>query len=354
MPTFVTGACGFVGLALVERLLQQGREVVGFDQAPLPAAAARAFAPLPGRLAMVQGDVRDAAALETAMRTHRPRGLVTLAAITADARRERAAPASIFEVNLGGVVAALSAAAACGVQRVLHASSGSVYGASGQGAAALHEDRTPLRPEGLYGISKQAAEAAALRLAALHGLDLVVGRLGTCFGPWEADTGVRDTPSAPLQVLLQAERGQAVRLPRDSRRDWLYVRDAAAGLQALLDRPRLPRTVYNVAAGFMGSMAQWCQAVAAQRPGWAWRIADPGDDRPSQRRLLRALRPRAHGHRAPRGRHRLSAALRPGRRGHGLPGLAPHAARRHRSRPCLIPTPSNPQRRPAWPARSAS
>jgi UDP-glucuronate 4-epimerase len=273
MPTFITGACGFVGLALTERLLQDGQAVVGFDRAPLPPAAARAFAALPGRFSLVQGDVRDAPALEAAMRAHRPQRLVTLAAVTADARRERATPGTIFEVNLGGVVAALVAAAATGVRRVVHASSGSVYGASGIDAQALHEDRTPLRPEGLYGISKQAAEATALRLAALHGLDLVVGRLGTCFGPWEADTGVRDTLSAPLQVLLRAERGEAVRLPRDSRRDWLYVRDAAAGLQALLDRPQLPCPLYNVAAGFMGSMSDWCTAVAAAHPGWSWQIS---------------------------------------------------------------------------------
>lgn len=273
MPTFITGACGFVGLALVEQLLRAGQAVVGFDRAPLPPTAAQAFAALPGQIHMVQGDVRDAAALEAAMRAHRPQRLVSLAAITADARRELAAPGSIFEVNLGGVVAALTAAAATGVRRIVHASSGSVYGASGIGAAALHEDATPLKPEGLYGISKQAAEAASLRLASLHGLDLVIARLGTCFGPWEADTGVRDTLSAPLQVLLRAERGDAVRLPRDSRRDWLYVRDAAAGLQALLDAPRLPHAVYNVAAGFMGGMADWCEIVATQHPGWSWRIS---------------------------------------------------------------------------------
>lgn len=276
MPTFITGACGFVGLALAEQLLRQGAAVIGFDRAALPPAAAQAFAALPGRLAMVQGDVRDADALRAAMALHRPRRLVTLAAITADARRERATPGAIFEVNLGGVVAALSAAVDNGVQRVLHVSSGAVYGASGHGAAALHEESTPLRPEGLYGISKQAAESAALRLAALHGLDLTVGRLGTCFGPWEADTGMRDTLSAPLQVVQRAARGEAVLLPRDSVRDWLYVRDAATALQALLERPRLPQAVYNVAAGYMGSMRDWCAAVAARHPGWAWRIAEPG------------------------------------------------------------------------------
>ncbi len=273
MQTFITGACGFVGLALTEHLLQRGDGVVGFDLAPPPPEVARAFADLPGRLTMVTGDARDERAVLEAMHGHRPERLVTLAAITADARRERAMPRTIFDVNVGGVLAALTAAHACGVARIVHASSGSAYGASGNGSQALREDDTPLRPEALYGISKVAAESAALRLAALHGLDLVVGRLGTCFGPWEADTGVRDTLSAPLQILRLAEAGTPIVLSRESRRDWLYVRDCAAGIAALLDRPRLPHAVYNVAAGFMGSMPDWCGALQAAYPGLAWRVA---------------------------------------------------------------------------------
>ncbi len=127
---------------------------------------------------------------------------------------------------------------------------------------------------GLDGISKLAAEQAALRLAALHDLDLVVGRLGTCFGPWEADSGVRDTPSAPLQVLRLAERGEEAVLPRPHPRDWLYVRDAAAGLAALLDAPRPAYRTVNVAAGFVRPLADWCRALVPAFPGWRWRI-DP-------------------------------------------------------------------------------
>lgn len=274
MSTFITGACGFVGLALAEHLLAGGETVIGFDLAEPPDEALRAFASLPGRFVPQCGDVRDADVLRSAMSASRPRRLVTLAAVTADARREREAPGRIFEVNVGGTLAALQAAVACGVERIVHASSGSVYGASGNGATCLREDETPLRPEGLYGISKLAAESAALRLAALHGLDLVVGRLGTCFGPWEADTGVRDTPSAPLQVLRLAESGVPVVLARDSRRDWLYVRDAAAGMAALLDVPRPSRAIYNVAAGYMGSVTAWCRALEQRLPGGiAWRVA---------------------------------------------------------------------------------
>ena len=277
MSTFITGASGFVGLALAEHLLAGGESVVGFDIAPPPAAALRAFDRLPGRFAMEIGEVRDADALRDAMHRHRPGRLVTLAAITADANRERATPGAIFEVNVGGVIAALSAAAECGVARVVHASSGAVYGASGEGTEPLREGLTALRPEGLYGISKQAAEAAALRLAALHGLDLVVGRLGTCFGPWEADSGARDTPSAPLQVVRLAEQGKAAVLPRPGLRDWMYVRDAAAALGLLLDRPRLPNAVYNLAAGFHWSVTDWCRETAARTPDFMWRFANAGE-----------------------------------------------------------------------------
>lgn len=275
----ITGASGFVGLALAEHLLARGDHVVGYDLAPPPAIALRAFAALPGRFEAVRGDVRDAAAIGRALRDHGVERAVLLAALTADAARERATPQAIFEVNVGGVLAALDAAASAGVARVVLGSSGAVYGASGYATTTpLDELDTPLRPEGLYGISKQAAEAAAARLAMLHGIDLRIGRLGTCFGPWEAATGARDTLSAPWQVLHHARQGRAVRLPRDSRRDWLYVRDAATALAALLDAPALPTPVHHLSAGFEWSLGQWCDRVADWYPGFEWRIDGASGD----------------------------------------------------------------------------
>ncbi|WP_295373862.1 NAD(P)-dependent oxidoreductase [uncultured Pseudacidovorax sp.] len=277
--TFITGAAGFVGLALVEHLLARGETVVGWDAAPLPEAAQRALAALPGRFIALRGDVGDAVALEAALVLHRPHRLVLLAAVTAAAERERRAPEGIFAVNLVAVTTALRLAAANGVQRVLLASSGSAYGASGRLPGLLHETDTPLQPEGLYGISKVAAEAAARRLAGLLGVDLRIGRLGTCFGPWERDTGVRDTPSAPLQALRLLRAGQPVRLPRALRRDWLYVRDAAAAITALLDADAPTQPIYNLAAGFEWSMADWCAWLTTQ-PGFEgadWAIAAEGE-----------------------------------------------------------------------------
>lgn len=270
----VTGACGFVGLALAEHLLARDETVIGLDRMALPSQALSRFSELPGCFVPVQGDACDSVALGAVLKSHRPRSMILLAAVTAGTERERTEPEHIFEVNLVAVTKALRLAAEHRVGRVLLVSSGSVYGDRPQ-AALLHERNTPLRPEGLYGISKQAAEAAALRLAALNGIDLRIGRLGTCFGPWERDTGVRDTPSAPLQALRRLRAGEPVRLPRPLRRDWLYVRDAAAAIAALLDLEQPTQPVYNLAAGFEWSVQEWCAWLAAH-PGFEeadWRIA---------------------------------------------------------------------------------
>jgi UDP-glucuronate 4-epimerase len=181
-------------------------------------------------------------------------------------------PASIVRVNVDGAATAVHAAAACGIRRMVHVSSGSVYGASGRDAGVLTED-TPLRPEQLYGITKQAGEAAALRLADLHRLDLSVGRLGVCFGRWEYATGARDMPSAPYQVVHAARSGELTILPRAHPRDWLYARDAAAAVVELLYARGRRYRVYNLAAGFTWSVADFCARLRQVWPAFEWRFA---------------------------------------------------------------------------------
>jgi len=81
-----------------------------------------------------------------------------------------------------------------------------------------------------------------------------------------------------LQYLNNPAGAIAV-LPRPSRRDWLYVRDAAAALAALLDTPSLPSSVYNLSTGFIWSMQDWCAAVQARHPAFQWKMAtDAGAD----------------------------------------------------------------------------
>src|SRR4030081_3916132 len=167
MAAFVTGAAGFVGLAGTEALLMRGERVIGFDLFPVFDHAERTFASLPGRFEQVMGDISDAEGLKIALRQSDANCVLNLAAVTAGTSREIADPVGVVRVNIGGAAAMVEAAAACGIRRMLHLSSGSVYGASGRDVDLLTED-TPLRPEQLYAITKQASEAVELRLRHSH------------------------------------------------------------------------------------------------------------------------------------------------------------------------------------------
>jgi nucleoside-diphosphate-sugar epimerase len=278
----ITGGAGFVGLNVTEALLARGDDVVIFGREALPEAAARAFAPLPGRLAVVQGDVRDPAALRATFATHAIDRVLPFAAITAGPAREAAEPETVLEVNVQGVIATLRAARdAGGVRRVLLPSSSAVYGESAYSHAVLDEAATPCVPLSLYGATKYAVERIGLRLASLWGLDAVAARIGAAFGPWERDTGLRDTLSPFLALLQAAEAGREAVLPAAPlpAYDWVYARDLAGGLLRLLDADAPSHRVVNLSSGldWAPRFPALCEVLAERFPAFRWRHAAPGE-----------------------------------------------------------------------------
>src|SRR5690606_37371153 len=104
---------------------------------------------------------------------------------------------------------------------------GSAYGSALVDRELVTEDTAP-EPDSLYAITKYASERLCARFRARHALDVVCARLGSVFGPWERDTGVRDTYSLPFQIFRRAAAGEEVVLPRrEARRDWVYASDVA-------------------------------------------------------------------------------------------------------------------------------
>ncbi|PWS35578.1 NAD(P)-dependent oxidoreductase [Falsiroseomonas bella] len=279
----VTGGAGFVGLNVVEALLARGEHVVVFGrEAALPDPAPARFAALPGSIEVIQGDVTDHAALRDVFSARRIGAVFPFAAITAGPQREAADPQRILDVNLGGVIATLQAARDAGtVRRVVLPSSAAVYGESAYAFQVLDEATTPPVPISLYGVTKYAVERAGLRLAGLFGLDAVAARIGATFGPWERDTGLRDTLSLHLAFAEAARRGEAAVLPPAPlpAYDWVYVRDLAAGLLALLDAKDPPHRVVNLASGedWAPHYAACLDVLAARFPGFRWRHAEPGE-----------------------------------------------------------------------------
>ena len=276
MPTLITGGCGFVGINLAEALLSKGEVVVLFDRRSLPDEASSALGAHRSALAVMAGDARDTDALARLIREHRVERVVHAAVITSGVQRETSEPGDIIDVNIGGTVSVMEAARASGCRRVLYVSSGSAYGQTLDEAGPLQEDASPSRPDTLYGITKYAAERTVLRLRALWGLDALCVRLGSVFGPWEYGTGARDRLSPQLQLARLALRGDAAVLPaREVRRDWVYSRDVAAGLVALLGAGRTSQALSHLSSGrdWAGFFPRWCAQLQAAYPRFSWRIA---------------------------------------------------------------------------------
>jgi len=276
--TLVTGTSGFVGLAVAEALVARGDTVVAFDRAPLPEEARSRLASLPGRIIPVEGDVRSRSDLANAFAAAPVGRVLHAAVITAGQERERRDAETIVSVNLLGAIAVLEAAVAHRVRRLVYPSSVAVYGRPAEGDAAFTEDGTWPRPVLLYGITKLAAEQALARLARAHGLSFAAARLASLFGPWERDTGVRDTLSPHLSAIGCALAGREAVLNPPTRGDHLYVRDAARGLIGLLDSPALAHDLFNLGSGRATSVAEFCDALAARVRGFRWRLARDGEE----------------------------------------------------------------------------
>jgi nucleoside-diphosphate-sugar epimerase len=275
MTTLITGGLGFLGLNVVEALLARGDRVVVFDRhTDLPDAARRVFDRAPGDYRLVAGDVRDAHGVRAAMREHGVTRCVHAAAITPGPEREARDGGLVVEVNAMGTMRVLQAAAEHGVERFVYPSSASVYGANAFDDPLLEEGATHPVPNAFYGIGKYAAERAVLRAAEVWGLGSVVARVGAAFGPWERGTGVRDTLSAPMLTMRMAMQGKEAVLRRPGPRDWVYARDVAAALIALLDAPAYRHDLYHVSSGFRWSVADWCERLQRAFPGFTYRIDD--------------------------------------------------------------------------------
>lgn len=295
----LVGGSGFVGLNIAEALVGRGDDVAIFSPAPIPEAAAASLARGPGRHAVIEGDVRDPNALAAACAGRD--ALVHVAAVTAGATNDLDRAVEILDINTLGTARALNAARRAGVGRVVFTGSGSVYGESATAAPELGETDVAAVPETVYAISKYAAERLAIRARRTMGQDVRCLRLGAVFGPWERDTGVRDTLSPIFQVTQAALAGDAVVLPRPGRRDWIYARDVAGAVLAALDHPRGFDGVINVAPGTEWSVADWCERLAARLPGFGYTMArvghlptvdyhGPGDRSPlANRRLVEEL-----------------------------------------------------------------
>lgn len=175
MKALVTGSAGFIGSHLVERLVCDGHEVVGFDN------FANGFASnvetVAGEYSFIEGDIRDLDAVARAMRGVE---VVFHEAALGSVPRSIADPRTSYDVNVMGTLAVLTAARDAGVRRVVYASSSSVYGDAL--VSPKHEALTP-DPRSPYAVTKLSAEQTCGIFTRMYGLETVSLRYFNVFGP---------------------------------------------------------------------------------------------------------------------------------------------------------------------------
>lgn len=246
MKVLVTGGAGFIGSHVAEQLLKRGDEVIVVDNFNAYYSPARkranvvALAEFRGSR-VVEGDIRDAAAMNTLFASEHFDRVVHLAAM-ANVRYSVKEPALYIDVNVTGTRNLLEAARVQGVEHFVLASTSSVYGRTDK-IPFVETDPTD-RPLAPYPASKKACELLAHAYHVSYGLRCRVLRFFNVYGP-------RGRPDmAPYMFTEHILRGDPI-VQFDGgrpRRDWTYIDDTVDGVVAALDAD-IGYDVFNLGRG---------------------------------------------------------------------------------------------------------
>ena len=234
----VTGAAGFIGAALSQRLLQRGDRVVGLDnlndyydpslkKARLQQIEAVA---LPGAWRFERLAMEDGSALMSLFAEEKPTVVVNLAA-QAGVRYSLENPAAYIQANLVGFGHLLEGCRDHGTENLVYASSSSVYG--GNRNLPFHEQQPVNHPVSLYAATKKANELMAHTYSHLYGLPATGLRFFTVYGPW----GRPDM--APMLFARAILAGKPIKVFNHGKmkRDFTYIDDIVEGVLRCCSKP---------------------------------------------------------------------------------------------------------------------
>jgi UDP-glucose 4-epimerase len=237
----VTGGAGFIGSHIVDALLADGHEVRVLDN--FATGDRRNLMHVAGDVDIVEGDMRSFERAATAMRG---RELVFHQAALPSVPRSVADPLTTSEVNVTGTLNVLLAARDAGVQRLVYASSSSVYGSIE--AESKHED-LPIAPMSPYAVAKYAGEANCRAFHKVYGLGTVAIRYFNVFGPRQSP--VSEYAAVIPNFIVAAILGERPTIHGDGlqSRDFTYIDNVVNANLLAATTPGVEGEVFNVAMG---------------------------------------------------------------------------------------------------------
>ena len=235
MKVLLTGAAGFIGMHVCERLLARGDEVVGVDNfndyydVALKEARAARLAPRPG-FTLSRMNIADRGGIAELFERERPQRVINLAA-QAGVRYSLVNPHAYVDSNVVGFVNILEGCRHVGVEHLVYGSSSSIYGGNERLPFSEHDNVD--HPVSLYAATKKSNELMAHTYSHLFDLPTTGLRFFTVYGPW----------GRPDMALFLFARAMLEDRPIDifnhggMRRDFTYIDDIAESVIRVLDRP---------------------------------------------------------------------------------------------------------------------
>ncbi len=275
MKLLVTGGAGFIGSALVDRLLAEGHQVEALDDLSSGSLAnlAEARSDRTNRLKFHQIDVRDPHVVDLIAR--RAPDVIFHLASQVDVRVSVARPAFDAEVNVIGTVNVLEGARRAGTRKVVAASSGgTIYGEVAPRHLPTKESQ-PLAPASPYGVSKRVALEYLRVYRQLHALEFTALALANVYGPRQDPQGDAGVVAIFASRLLSGE-ACTVYGDGEQTRDYVFVDDCVDAFVRAADRG--DGLLINVGTGIETSVNDLYAAMAAAT----------GVDRPARLAAARA------------------------------------------------------------------
>jgi dTDP-glucose 4,6-dehydratase len=243
MKVFVTGAAGFIGSQYVRALLAGAYP--GYEDATATAFDLLTYAGNlsnlqigQDELTFVQGDIRDAAALDAALPGH---DVVVHFAAESHVDRSLTGPGEFVSTNVLGTQQLLDACLRHDVKTVVCVSTDEVYGSIDSGS---WDEQEPLLPNSPYAASKAGSDLIARSYWRTHGLDVRITRCSNNYGPYQ------NTEKLIPLFITNLLQGRPVPLYGDggNEREWIHVADHCAAIQLVLAEGE-PGEIYNIGSG---------------------------------------------------------------------------------------------------------